>query len=160
MAGPEPSIQMRGRVVRSASGSTMRRAVLLTFLGLGFALAAASAASAGDDRFGLRGIDSMDDYLDQHPGVAKSLEKNPGVANDAEFQRKHPGLVKFLKTHPLAAAEFADEPDTTPIPDIEKPRPQHIGLSPNRPTITPVRHSRLGSTLLHQEQAIEDADTE
>jgi hypothetical protein len=138
----------------------MGRTILLGLLGLGFALAAASPASAGDDRFGLRGIDSMDDYLDQHPGVAKALEKNPGVANDAEFQRKHPGLVKFFKTHPLAAAEFADEPDTTPVPDIEKPRTLHIGLSPIHSTITPVQKSRLGSTLLHEEQSIEDAETE
>ena len=57
-----------------------------------------------------RELASMDRFLDQHPDVAKSLEKKPQLINDNGYLNRHKDLQEFLSEHPGVREEFRENP--------------------------------------------------
>ena len=55
-------------------------------------------------------LSSMDDFLDRHPGVAKSLEKKPNLLNDKGYLKHHKDLDEFLGEHPTVREEIRENP--------------------------------------------------
>jgi hypothetical protein len=55
-------------------------------------------------------VDNTDRYLDQHPQVAKRLEKNPALIDNQQFVDSHPELRAYLHDHPNARHEFKSHP--------------------------------------------------
>ncbi len=54
----------------------------------------------------------FDRFLDANPSVAASLSKNPSLINNATFLAQNPSLTVWLKTHPQAATELKENPQT------------------------------------------------
>jgi len=52
----------------------------------------------------------MDTFLDSHPEVAKELERDPSLINNANWVGNHPQLQTFLSNHPRLTAAFRDDP--------------------------------------------------
>lgn len=42
---------------------------------------------------------NFDHFLNNHPGVAKDLRRNPNLVNDSAYLHNHPDLREFLNTH-------------------------------------------------------------
>ena len=57
-----------------------------------------------------REVASMDDFLDRHQDVAKSLEKKPGLINDQSYLKRHKDLSEFLSEHPAVREEVRENP--------------------------------------------------
>src|SRR6185437_11170103 len=55
-------------------------------------------------------IASMDQFLDSHQDIERTLAANPSVISDATFLREHPELQEFLNNHPQVREEFAENP--------------------------------------------------
>lgn len=52
----------------------------------------------------------MDQFLDRHPGEAKSLEKKPELLNDKGYLKHHKDLNEFLGEHPEVREEVRENP--------------------------------------------------
>jgi hypothetical protein len=52
----------------------------------------------------------MDDFLDRHQDVAKSLEKKPNLVNDRGYLKRHKDLDEFLSEHPAVREEVRENP--------------------------------------------------
>ena len=57
-----------------------------------------------------QGVASMDDFLDRHQDVAKSLEKKPELLNDRGYLKRHKDLDEFLAEHPAVRQEAQENP--------------------------------------------------
>jgi hypothetical protein len=57
-----------------------------------------------------REVATMDDFLDRHPDVAKSLEKKPQLVNDRGYLKRHKDLDEFLNEHPQVREEVRENP--------------------------------------------------
>jgi len=55
-------------------------------------------------------VASMDDFLDRHQDVAKSLEKKPELLNDRGYLKRHKDLDEFLTEHPAVRQEAQENP--------------------------------------------------
>ena len=55
-------------------------------------------------------VASMDDFLDRHQDVAKSLEKKPELINDRGYLKRHKDLDEFLSEHPAVREEVRENP--------------------------------------------------
>jgi len=55
-------------------------------------------------------LSSMDDFLDRHQDVAKSLEKKPELLNDRGYLKRHKDLDEFLTEHPAVRQEAQENP--------------------------------------------------
>ena len=53
---------------------------------------------------------NTDNYLDQHPDVAKQLDAHPGLVNNRQYMESHPGLREFIAAHPIARSEWKNHP--------------------------------------------------
>jgi phage-related protein len=53
---------------------------------------------------------TMDDFLDRHQDVAKSLEKKPNLVNDRGYLKRHKDLDEFLSEHPAVREEVRENP--------------------------------------------------
>ena len=82
-------------------GITILTAAALTFAIAGLAMAQHITHEA---------VDNTDRYLDQHPQVAKRLEKNPSLIDNQQFVDNDPGLRAYLHEHPNARHEFKSHP--------------------------------------------------
>lgn len=51
-----------------------------------------------------------DRYFDQHPGLARQLNRNPKLVDNPEFMEKHPGFQKFLQRHPEVKSDMKQNP--------------------------------------------------
>jgi hypothetical protein len=57
-----------------------------------------------------REVASMDDFLDRHQDVAKSLQKKPELINDLSYLNRHKDLSEFLSEHPAVREEVRENP--------------------------------------------------
>jgi phage-related protein len=55
-------------------------------------------------------VASMDDFLDRHGDIAKSLEKKPELINDQSYLKRHKDLSEFLSEHPAVREEARENP--------------------------------------------------
>jgi hypothetical protein len=55
-------------------------------------------------------LNNFDQYLDDHPGVARQLQRNPSLINDPTFLSQHPDLQTFLNNHPGVREEIKENP--------------------------------------------------
>jgi len=53
----------------------------------------------------------MDQFLDDHPEIARELQKNPKLIDDQKFVADHPALQQFLADHPGIKEQFDEHPD-------------------------------------------------
>jgi len=56
-------------------------------------------------------VATMDQFLDSHPDIDKTLQRNPWLIRNAEYLKEHPELQTFLNQHPQIRAESAETPD-------------------------------------------------
>ncbi len=73
-----------------------------------------SRVSQGQDKDGdidRADIAAFDQFLDNHPEVAKDLRKNPALVDDQQFVSSHPGLQEFLQSHPNIRKEIKAHPE-------------------------------------------------
>jgi phage-related protein len=69
-------------------------------------------ASNHGDRDITRGeLRNLDDFLDNHPQIAKQLEKNPSLINNEEFLENNPDLQRFLQQAPGVREELRENPN-------------------------------------------------
>src|SRR6267154_1561288 len=59
-----------------------------------------------------RQVASVDDFLDRHQDVAKSLQKNPKLINDQSYLKRHKDLSEFLSEHPAVREEVRENPSS------------------------------------------------
>src|SRR5262245_41511566 len=57
-----------------------------------------------------RQLSAFDQFLDEHPDVAKQLQSNPSLVNNQEFLEDHAQLQTFLNSHPELREEFKENP--------------------------------------------------
>jgi len=55
-------------------------------------------------------VENTDRYLDQHPQVAKRLEKDPRLIDNQQFVDSHQELRRYLHNHPNARHELKSHP--------------------------------------------------
>jgi len=55
-------------------------------------------------------VATFDRFLDEHPDVAKEVQKNPSLIQNEEFLENHPQLQTFLKDHPEVREELTENP--------------------------------------------------
>jgi phage-related protein len=55
-------------------------------------------------------VATMDDFLDRHPDVAKSLERKPDLVNNRGYLKRHKDLDEFLSEHPAVREEVRENP--------------------------------------------------
>src|SRR6266403_1345307 len=53
---------------------------------------------------------AMDQFLDSHPDIDKTLRRNPWLIRNAEYLKEHPELQTFLNQHPEIREESAETP--------------------------------------------------
>src|SRR5712675_3221659 len=53
-------------------------------------------------------VSTMDQFLDSHPDVGKTLRANPWLVRNAEYLKEHPELQTFLNQHPGLKEESAE----------------------------------------------------
>ena len=59
-----------------------------------------------------RQVATVDDFLDRHPDVAKSLQKKPDLINDQSYLKRHKDLSEFLSEHPAVQQEVRENPSS------------------------------------------------
>jgi phage-related protein len=59
-----------------------------------------------------REIANVDDFLDRHQDIAKSLQKKPELINDQSYLKRHKDLSEFLSEHPAVQQEVRDNPSS------------------------------------------------
>ncbi len=59
-----------------------------------------------------RQVASVDDFLDRHQDVAKSLQKNPKLINDQSYLKRHKDLSEFLSEHPAVREQVRENPSS------------------------------------------------
>src|SRR6266404_849740 len=55
-------------------------------------------------------VATMDQFLDSHPDIDKTLRGNPWLIRNAEYLKEHPELQTFLNQHPDIREESAETP--------------------------------------------------
>ena len=58
-----------------------------------------------------RQLASFDNFLDNHPGLAEQLRKDPSLVNREEFVENHPELQQYLQEHPEIREEISRNPN-------------------------------------------------
>ena len=53
---------------------------------------------------------AFDDFLDHHKSIAKDLQKDPNLVNDAKFVKDHNDLKKFMEKNPGVTDELKENP--------------------------------------------------
>jgi phage-related protein len=57
-----------------------------------------------------REVATVDNFLDRHKDIAKSLEKKPELVNDHGYLKHHKDLDEFLSEHPAVREELRENP--------------------------------------------------
>jgi len=52
----------------------------------------------------------FDQFLSNHPWIAKKLREKPSLANDRDFLHDNPELADYLSAHPVLQREFRSNP--------------------------------------------------
>jgi hypothetical protein len=55
---------------------------------------------------------TMDQYLNNHPGVANQLHNNPSLINNPQWLAQHPKVQNYMNSHPALKTDAAAHPDT------------------------------------------------
>src|SRR5258706_274755 len=58
----------------------------------------------------LQKVAAMDQFLDSHQDIDKTLRRNPWLIRNAEYLKEHPELQTFLNQHPEIREESAETP--------------------------------------------------
>jgi phage-related protein len=53
---------------------------------------------------------TMDQFLDSHQDIDRTLQRNPWLARNAEYLKEHPDLAAFLNQHPGVKEEITENP--------------------------------------------------
>ncbi len=53
---------------------------------------------------------NYDQFMDQHPEMARELNRNPRLIDNPNYVRNHPELRQFLQTHPGVRQEVRENP--------------------------------------------------
>ena len=53
---------------------------------------------------------AMDDFLDHHKNIAKDLQRDPNLVNDAKFVKDHNDLKRFMEKNPGVSEELKENP--------------------------------------------------
>ncbi|MFZ0285804.1 MAG: hypothetical protein WAL32_11295 [Terriglobales bacterium] len=53
---------------------------------------------------------SMDRYLNNHPGIANELHKDPSLINNPQWLAQHPKVQNFMTNHPAMKTDAANDP--------------------------------------------------
>lgn len=53
---------------------------------------------------------AFDQFVSEHPEIAKALARNPRLIENESFVQGHPALADFLRTHSDVASDFAENP--------------------------------------------------
>ena len=67
-----------------------------------------SANPDGDSRE----VATVDDFLDRHQDIAKSLQKKPELINNQSYLKRHKDLSEFLSEHPAVREEVRENPSS------------------------------------------------
>src|SRR5258708_3445290 len=59
-----------------------------------------------------RDVTTVDDFLDRHQDIAKSLQKKPELINDQSYLKRHKDLSEFLSEHPAVRQEVRANPSS------------------------------------------------
>src|SRR6267378_3113201 len=59
-----------------------------------------------------RDVATVDDFLDRHQDIAKSLQKKPELINDQSYLKRHKDLSEFLSEHPAVRQEVRANPSS------------------------------------------------
>ena len=59
-----------------------------------------------------RDVVTVDDFLDRHQDIAKSLQKKPELINDQSYLKRHKDLSEFLSEHPAVRQEVRANPSS------------------------------------------------
>jgi hypothetical protein len=97
---------MTGRAARVRPSRVHRVLAVIVSVALGLAVATTSAAarSAGWDPAPLA------KFFDDHPWVARDLQRDPALANDARYLEEHRSLREFLADHSETQRAFRADP--------------------------------------------------
>lgn len=96
-----------------------------------------AARSGEPERSASKGeLSAFDAFLDNHPGVAGELSKNPSLVNNEEYLESHPELQKLLNQNPAVHQQLRQNPQaflnaTTRTEDQHMVRPQPKPLRPD-----------------------------
>jgi hypothetical protein len=58
-----------------------------------------------------RQLARTDEFLDNHPGIAAQLRKNPALIDNPQFLAQHKELQAYLNDHPETKQEWKDQPE-------------------------------------------------
>ncbi len=53
---------------------------------------------------------NYDQFMDQHPEMAREVNRNPRLLDNPNYVRNHPELKQFLQTHPGVRQEVRENP--------------------------------------------------
>ena len=67
-------------------------------------------ASAYEDDAWREAAQSFDRFLDDHPWVARDLQRDPTLVNDPGYLEEHRSLREFLEDHPRVRGELRRDP--------------------------------------------------
>src|SRR6266849_511794 len=82
-------------------------------------------------------VATFDQFLDSHPDIAKQLQANPSLVNNAEFMENHTQLQAFLTSHPELREELKENPAFFMRRENRFEMPENRMSSPNpNPTAT------------------------
>jgi hypothetical protein len=62
------------------------------------------------DHPGAAPLRTTDTFFDNHPELAKQLNRNPALVKNPQFVGSHPGLHEYLQNHPNARTEWRSHP--------------------------------------------------
>jgi len=102
-------------------------------------------------------VATFDQFLDSHPGIARDLQENPSLVNNAEFVENHPQLQAFLTSHP----ELSEELKETPAAFMRRERgfePSENGMRNGNPDLTNQQLATFDRFLDHHKGIAKDLE--
>jgi hypothetical protein len=86
-------------------------AALTTTMSTGLALAQATSPDPAMTAPTTSETKTMDNYLNNHPQVAKELHDNPSLINNPQWLASHPKVQSYMSTHPALKTDAVVHPD-------------------------------------------------
>jgi hypothetical protein len=98
---------------------------------------------------------TMDNYLNNHPKVAKELHENPSLINNPQWLAQHPNVNSYMAHHPALKTDAASRPNEfvnhTERQDLER---DHKGL--NNMDALAREHPKVADELKNNPRLIDD----
>lgn len=87
-----------------------RLSALIAVAVTALAMAAAAPVRAADKDASWEAARQFDRFLDDHPWVARDLQRDPALANDPRYIEDHRSLGDFLEDHPDVRRQLRRDP--------------------------------------------------